>query len=72
MTGIVIRRVIEDDGVQIVNLSGKARISGSVAKVTIRTKGHARIISPIHNTWNEFFLNGPKVSDDFMNLNQDL
>jgi antitoxin VapB len=72
MTGILIAWVIEDDGVQIVNLAGKARISGSVAKASIRTQGHARIISPVPNTWNEFFLNGPKVSDDFMRLNQDL
>ena len=47
MTGILIARVIEFDGVQFVNLSGKARISGSVAKVSIRTQGHARIISPV-------------------------
>ena len=72
MTGILIARVIEVDGVQIVNLSGKARISGSVAKVSIRTQWRVRIISPVHNTWNELFLNGPKVSDDFMNLNEDL
>ena len=72
MTGILIARVIEVDGVQIVNLAGKARISGSIAKASIRTHGHARIISPVHNTWNELFLNGPKVSDDFMNLNEDL
>ena len=72
MTGILITRVVEVDGVQFVNLSGKARISGSAAKVSIRTQGHARIISPVQNTWDKFFLNGPKVSDDFMNLNQDL
>ena len=72
MTSILIARVIEVDGVQIVNRAGKARLSGSVAKASIRTQGHARIISPVPNTWNEFFLNGPKVSDDFMSLNQDL
>jgi antitoxin VapB len=25
-----------------------------------------RIISPVGHTWDEFFLNGPKASDDFM------
>ena len=50
MTGILIARVVEVDGVQIVNLAGKARISGSVAKASIRTHGHARIVSPVHNT----------------------
>ena len=44
MTGMLIARVIEVDGVQIVNLAGKARISGSVAKASIRTQGYARMI----------------------------
>ena len=26
-----------------------------------------RIITPIENTWDNFFLNGPAVTDDFMN-----
>jgi antitoxin VapB len=25
-----------------------------------------RIISPVGHTWDEFFLNGPRASDDFM------
>jgi antitoxin VapB len=72
MTGILIARVIEVDGAQLVTLPGKASFPQGVAKVNIRVQGCERIISPVQNTWNEFFLNGPKVSDDFMNLNQDL
>jgi antitoxin VapB len=25
-----------------------------------------RIISPVGHTWDEFFLNGPRATDDFM------
>jgi antitoxin VapB len=25
-----------------------------------------RIISPVGHTWDEFFMNGPQASDDFM------
>ena len=70
MTGILIARVIEADGAQLVPLPGKASFPEDLAKVNIRVQGREKIISPDQNTWNEFFLNGPKVSDDFMNLNQ--
>ncbi len=36
------------------------------AKVEIRVKGHERIITPIGQTWDSFFLNGPRVSEDFL------
>lgn len=72
MAGMVIARVIEVDGAQPISMQGKASFPGSVAKVNIRVQGCERIISPVQNTWNKFFLNGPKVSDNFMNLNQDL
>jgi antitoxin VapB len=70
MTGILIARVIEVDGAQLVTLPRKASFPEDLARVNIRVQGCERIISPVQNTWNEFFLNGPKVSDDFMNLNQ--
>ena len=39
----------------------------SVKKVEIRARGKDRIISPLGHRWDDFFLNGPRVSDDFMN-----
>ena len=38
----------------------------SVKKVQVRARGVDRIISPVGQTWDEFFLNGPQVSEDFM------
>ena len=37
-----------------------------VQKVDIRVKGKERIISPIGQSWDSFFLDGPTVSDDFL------
>jgi antitoxin VapB len=33
----------------------------------VRIRGRDRIITPIENTWDNFFLNGPSVTDDFLN-----
>jgi antitoxin VapB len=36
-----------------------------VKKVAVRIRGNKRIITPIQNTWENFFQNGPSVTDDF-------
>ena len=35
-------------------------------KVDIRVKGKERIIGPVDQTWDSFFLDGLAVSDDFL------
>ena len=52
---------------QAVLLPTDARLHVDVKKVVVRVRGRERIISPVDNTWDNFFLNGPKVSEDFMN-----
>lgn len=42
------------------------RLPDSVRKVEVRTKGNERNISPVGQAWDSFFLDGPTVSDDFM------
>ena len=42
------------------------RFPEGVHKVEIRVKGHERIIAPVGQTWDSFFLDGPRVSDDFL------
>lgn len=40
---------------------------GSDAKrVHVGAFGNERVISPLENTWDSFFLDGPKASEDFM------
>ena len=42
------------------------RLPEGVQKVDIRVKGKERIIAPIGQTWDSFFLDGPRVSDEFL------
>ena len=42
------------------------RLPEGVHKVEIRAKGNDRIITPLGQTWDSFFLGGPGVSDDFL------
>lgn len=51
---------------QAVRLPVEVRLPEGVRKVQIRVRGNERIIAPVGETWDSFFLNGPAVSDDFM------
>ena len=51
---------------QAVRLPADVRLPEGVRKVQIRVRGNERIIAPVGQTWDSFFLNGPAVSDDFM------
>ena len=51
---------------QAVRLPAEVRFPEGVKRVTVRAIGNERIIAPIENTWDSFFMNGLKVSDNFM------
>jgi len=51
---------------QAVRLPLEVRLPEGVHKVDIRARGHERILAPLGQTWDSFFLDGPAVSDDFM------
>jgi antitoxin VapB len=53
-------------GVQLINLPAEAGFPSNIKKVVITTRGNERIITPTKHSWDRFFLDGPKVSDDFM------
>ena len=63
---IVITTIITENGNQVIPLANAACYSEAVKKVSVRVRGNERIIAPIGHTWDHFFLNGPAVSDDFM------
>ena len=63
---IVITTIIDENGNQVIPLTGDACYPEAVKRVVIRIHGKERIITPIEHTWDHFFLNGPAVSDDFM------
>ncbi|WP_216862367.1 type II toxin-antitoxin system VapB family antitoxin [Polynucleobacter sp. 30F-ANTBAC] len=52
---------------QAIRLPAEVRLPEEVKKVVVRIRGRDRIITPLDNTWDSFFLSGPVVSDDFMN-----
>ncbi len=51
---------------QSVRLPTEARFNDNVKKVLIRKNGKERILCPIENTWDSFFLTDQKVTDDFL------
>ena len=63
---ISITTVFTNNRTQAVRLPAEARLPEEVKKVIVRVRGRERIITPIENTWDHFFLSGPTVSDDFM------
>ena len=51
---------------QSVRLPAETRFPETVKKVTVRVLGQDRVLSPIENTWDSFFLSEERVSEDFM------
>jgi antitoxin VapB len=51
---------------QAVRLPAELRLPDGVKKVVVRARGADLIISPVGHTWDDFFQNGPQVSEDFM------
>jgi antitoxin VapB len=59
--------VFYNNRTQSVRLSVEDRFPSDVKKVHVRKVGKERILSPIENSWDSFFLSNESVSDDFMN-----
>ena len=51
---------------QAVRLPVDSRFPKNVKKVVVRIIGKDRVLSPVENTWDSFFLSEDSVSDDFM------
>ena len=58
--------VFVNNGTQAVSLPMDVRLPEGVPKVDIRVKGKERIIAPLGQSWDSFFLDGHTVSDDFL------
>ena len=58
--------VFVNNRTQAVRLPLDVRLPEGIQKVDIRVKGNERIIAPLGQTWDSFFLGGPTVSDDFL------
>ena len=58
--------VFENNRTQAVRLPADTRFPESVKRVNVRVVGTDRVLSPIENTWDSFFLSSETVTDDFM------
>jgi antitoxin VapB len=51
---------------QAVRLPAETRFPDHIRKVAVRISGKDRVLSPVENTWDSFFLSSNRVTDDFM------
>lgn len=51
---------------QAIRLPAELRLPDSAKRVDVRARGCERIIAPLGQTWDSFFIDGPQVADDFM------
>ncbi len=51
---------------QSVRLPIETRFPETVKKVNVRVVGQDRILSPVENTWDSFFLSEECVTDDYL------
>jgi antitoxin VapB len=58
--------VFTNNRTQAVRLPAEMRLPEGIKLVTVRAVGNERIISPLSETWNSFFIGGTRVSEDFM------
>lgn len=63
---MAISTVFVNNRTQAVRLPVELRLPEGTKQVEVRARGHERIISPLGQTWDSFFLEGPVVSDDFL------
>ena len=59
-------RVFLNNRTQAVRMPISTRFDGSVERVSVRVLGQDRILSPVNNTWDSFFMPNEGVSSDFM------
>ena len=58
--------VFVNNRTQAVRLPADSRFPDDVKQVNVRVVGKDRVLSPVDNTWDSFFLSEQHVSDDFM------
>ena len=56
---------------QAVRLPKEVAFPEGVREVEITEIGNSRLITPVGQSWSEWFLHGPRVSDDFMTERDD-
>ena len=63
---MAIGSVFVNNRTQAVRLPAETRFPEGVKKVVVRVVGTDRVLSPVSNTWDSFFLSKERVTDDFI------
>ena len=63
---VAITKLFLSNRSQAVRIPAHLRLPESVKEVEVRACGQERIIAPAGRSWDSFFLDGPSVSDDFL------
>jgi antitoxin VapB len=63
--------VFKSNRSQAVRLPKAVAFPDNVREVEVLKVGNSRVITPVGRRWTDFFVNGPQVSDDFMNERDD-
>jgi antitoxin VapB len=58
--------IFANNRTQAVRLPAETHFPDHVKQVTVRVAGKDRVLSPVENTWDSFFLANERVMDDFM------
>ncbi len=53
---------------QAIRLPAALRLPDGVKQVDVRARGCERVIAPLGQTWDSFFLDGPQAADDFLEV----
>jgi antitoxin VapB len=51
---------------QAIRLPAEMRLPDEVKRVEVRARGCERIIAPLGQSWDSFFLDSPAVAEDFL------
>lgn len=66
MAMVAITKLFLSNRSQAVRIPADLRLPESVREVEVRACGQERIIAPVGRSWDSFFLDGPRASDDFL------
>ena len=63
---MTITTVFTNNRSQAIRLPAELRLPENVKRVDVRARGCERIIAPIGETWDTFFLTAERVEEDFL------
>tara|TARA_B110000881_G_C18067061_1_gene267012 strand:- start:187 stop:465 length:279 start_codon:yes stop_codon:yes gene_type:complete len=58
--------IFTNNRTQAVRLPAQMRFDDDIKQVSVRIVGKERILCPLENTWDSFFMQDQSVDDDFM------